>query len=87
MNRKGKGSEHEELIELLEELTLYHRKSGEIIHKLERKIESLEGNKKIAITRRPKIRKEYRVTKEDCEDLLGEGVRIINPGKGESDLG
>ena len=32
-------------------------------------------------------RREIRITKEDCENLLGHEVRIINPGRGEQDRG
>ena len=87
MNRGAKKPSIEEIVQALEELKIYHRETGKIIHKLTREVEDLRQEPSKQTYAKPRHRKELKVSKEYCENLLGREVRIVNPSQGESDLG
>ena len=75
------------LTQALNQLKIQHSETEAIIKRIELGLDFLKEERSSSKSRKAKTRKEYRVSKEDCEDLIGESVRIVNPGKGESDLG
>ena len=89
MNANSKHQNIEHLTEALDELRLCHHQLGEAIQKLSLEINTYHRSvpTKVSPSRKNTRRREVKVTKEDCEGLIGSQVRIVNPGKGESDLG
>ena len=87
MNRGVNKPSIEEIVRALEELKIRHQETGEIINKLIRDVETLREGRPKQSDAKPRPRKELKVSKEDCESLLGREVRIINPSQGEPDLG
>ena len=76
----------EEITKQLQELTIYHRKSGEAINRLQRELASLRSDRIKSKTKTP-IVAEIAVTTEECRSLIGNRVRIVNPGRGEANTG
>ena len=80
--RRGRASELdiEDIIQALEELKVSHRRSGELIHRLDQQISALHPRSHA----NPIYR---RVTLEECKSLINRRFRIVNPGQGESNEG
>ena len=75
----SKESPIEELARELEKVKISHARTGKLLNSLHLKIESLRSPKTEIIERT--------VTLEECRYLLGKQVRIVNPGKGEGNIG
>ena len=74
-----------ELSEELDQLSLEHRATGEKIKSISQKLQALSEQK--STSTRPAKSKERRVTLEECRQLIGAQVRIINPRKLEECFG
>ena len=85
MNRRPHQQQVEEITKAIQELSFYHRKTGEAINRLERDLEELKASNQAR--RVTKTVSESKVTLEDCKQLIGRNVRIVNPTKGEGNFG
>ena len=84
MNQGTTDQDIKEITRAIQELSFYHKKTGEAISRLEKDLNRLRTHKDIKIT---KTLRESKVTLEDCRSLIGRNVRIVNPGKGEGNFG
>ena len=88
MNTEPKQPNIEHITAALEDLRLCHHQLGEAIRKLSLEVSTIERrqHRDSAI---PKSRRtiEVKPSREDCENAIGSYVRIVNPGKGEPDVG
>ena len=71
-----------EITKQLQDLTLYHQKTGEAIERIRQELTSITDSKT-----KTSIVAEALVTTEECRKLIGRRVRIINPGRGETNVG
>ena len=78
MNRK---QEIDEISQVLRDLKLAHEKTGKTLSDLSRRVENLkDSTRRIVITERMLTLQEYRYS-------IGKRVRILNPSKGEPNIG
>ena len=85
MNQKPHHKQIEEITKAMQELSFYHKKTGEAINRLERDLEAVRASNQAR--RVTKTISESKVTLEDYKQLIGRNVRIVNPTKGEGNFG
>ena len=78
MNR-GTKNDLGDVIRELEKVKISHERTGKLLKTLSDKIERLQDNQQ-GITER-------NITLEESRYLIGEQVRIVNPHKGEKNIG
>ena len=80
--RRGGANDSEigDIIQALEELKVSHRRTGDLIHRLDQQISTLAPKS----TEKPVYR---RVTLEECRSLINRRFMIVNPGQGEPNQG
>ena len=87
MNQRTEQEAINEITEALATLELHHQETGNAIRKLSEELKKLQGRRCRGTNVNRRHRREIRITKEDCENLLGHEVRIVNPGRNEPDQG
>ena len=87
MKLDDKTANIKQLTQALKEITFHHDRTGEAIHKQTLENELLKGTAKHYREVEEKRTHEFKVTKEDCEAHIGSRARIINPGRGEANIG